>query len=292
MSAFTRVFRTALFELASALRSRRAVVTVLLFALIGAGVMYATVSVFSTMEEQVVSMLGLPAAENPGGVTMTLWRSPFFKSIMAKALGSSLLFDDMLRQHPVALAFGFFLFAVMPVMTLITCAPTAAGEIRAGSVRYVLLRVSRTEWTFGFFFAEALVLLSAMLLLAVAASVVAVWRLPEWSALAFLPALFSWALRAWISSLAWLGICTGVSLCVRSPGKATGLSLLAFALTVVFGFLSDRWSPLFGFLRPQGYELALWRSSSAVVFEGVVGTLALAFLYLGLGGAVFARRDV
>lgn len=292
MNVFSRVFRTAMFELASAIRSRRAVVTVFLFALIGAGVMYATVSVFSTLEDQVVSTLGLPAAESSGGVTMTLWRSSFFKTVMAKFLGSSLLFDDMLRQHPVAVAFGFFVFSVVPLMTLITCAPTAAGEIRAGSVRYVLLRVSRTEWTFGLFFAEALVLLVAMLLLAVAASVVAVCRLPGWSALGFLPSLFDWAVRAWVYSLAWLGACTGVSMCVRSPGKATGLSMLTFSLFVLFGSLSDRWCPLFGYLRPQGYELALWRRSFPVVLEGVVGTLALAFLYLGLGGAVFARRDV
>ena len=222
MNGFSRVFRTALFELSSAIRSRRALVTVLMFALIGAGVMFVTVSVFSTLEEQVISTLGLPAAENSGGVTMTLWRSSAFKAMMSKSLDSNLLFNDMLSQHPVALAFAFFVFGVVPLMTLITCAPTAAGEIRSGSVRYVLLRVSRTEWTLGLFSAEALVLLFSMMLLAAAAAAVALYRLPGWSALGIVPSLFDWALRAWVYSLSWLGICTGASMCVKSPGKATG----------------------------------------------------------------------
>ena len=292
MNGFSRVFRTAIFELASAIRSRRALVTVLLFALIGAGVMFVTVSIFSTLEEQVVSALGLPAAENPGGVTMTLWRSSVFKAMMSKALGSSLLFNDMLAMHPVAIAFGSFVFGVVPFMTLITCAPTAAGEIRSGSLRYVLLRVSRTEWVFGLFFAEALVLLIAMMLLAAAAASVALYRLPEWSALGFVPSLFGWAFRAWVYSLAWLGVCIGASMCVKSPGKATGFALLLYVVFALFGYFADSWCAVFDFVRPQGYEHALWRASFSAVFEGVVGTIAIAFLYLGIGSAVFARRDV
>ena len=292
MNGFSRVFRIALFELSSAIRSRRAVVTVLLFALIGAGVMFAVVGIFSTLEEQVISTLGLPAAENSGGVTMTLWRSSVFKSMMSRALGSSLLFNDMLSQHPVALAFGFFVFSAVPLMTMITCAPTAAGEIRSGSVRYLLLRVSRTEWALGLFAAEALVLLIAMTLLAAAASGVAVYRLPGWSALGFLPSLFDWALRAWVYSLAWLGICTGASMCVKSPGKATGFALLLYTAFFAFGYLADNYCAVFDFLRPQGYQYALWRASFSAVLEGVVGALSIAFLYLGLGSAVFARRDV
>ena len=292
MNGFLRVVRTSLFELSSAIRSRRAVVTVLLFALIGGGVMFATVGFFSTLEEQVISTLGLPAADNSGGVTMTLWRSSTFKTMMSKALGSSLLFNDMLSQHPVALAFGFFVFSIVPLMTLITCAPTAAGEIRSGSVRYVLLRVSRTEWTLGLFFAEALVLLIAMMLLAASAAAVAVYRLPDWSALGFVPSLFDWSLRAWVYSLAWLGICTGSSLCVKSPGKATGFALLLYAVFLAFGYFANNYCAVFDFLRPQGYEYALWRASFSAVLEGVVGAIAIAFLYLGLGSAVFARRDV
>lgn len=292
MNGFSRVLRTALFELSSAIRSRRALVTVLLFALIGAGVMFVTVSIFSTLEEQVVSKLGLPAVDNSGGVTMTLWRSSVFKAMMSRALGSSLLFNDMLSQHPVALAFGFFVFGVVPLMTLITCAPTAAGEIRSGSVRYVLLRVSRTEWTLGLFFAEALVLLVAMMLLAAAAAAIAVYRLPGWSAFGFVPSLFGWSVRAWVFSLAWLGICTGASMCVKSPGKATGFALLLYVAFAAFGSFADNCCAVFDFIRPQGYEHALWRASFSSMLEGVVGVLAIAFLYLGLGCAVFSRRDV
>lgn len=292
MNGFSRVFRIALFELSSAVRSRRAVVTALLFALIGAGVMFAVVSVFATLEEQVVSTLGLPESGAAGGVTMTLWRSSAFKAVMSRALGSSLLFRDMLQLHPVTVAFGFFVFTVVPLMTLITCAPVAAGEIRSGSVRYLLLRVSRTEWTLGLFFAEAFVLLVAMLLLAASASAVSFSRLPGGSALGFIPTLFGWSFRAWFYALAWLGICTGASLCVKSPGKATGLSLVIYAVFSQMGIFMDGSLAALDFIRPQGCQYLLWRMSFPALLQGVVGVLAVAFLYLGLGGAVFARRDV
>lgn len=81
-------------------------------------------------------------------------------------------------------------------------------------------------------------------------------------------------------------------MCVKSPGKATGFALLLYAAFVAFGYFADNYCAAFDFIRPQGYEYALWRTSFSAVLEGVVGALAVAFLYLGLGSAVFARRDV
>lgn len=264
----------------------------LLFALVGAGVMYSTVSLFSSLEEQAVKLLGLPAADNPGGVTMTLWRSAQFKAVVSRMIGSSLVFEDILSQHPIALAFAGFVFAAVPFLTLVTTAPTAAGEIRSGAVRYVLLRVTRTEWSLGLFLAEAAVLLLAMLLLAASAGAVSVWRLPGWSALGFLPALFGWAMRAWGYSLAWLGLFTGASLCARSPGKATGFAVLLFVVTFALSYFADEFFAGIGLLRPQHWKYFMWRTSFPALLEGIVGVLSVAFLYLGIGSAVFARRDV
>lgn len=292
MNAFTRVLRTALFELGLAIRSRRAVVTVLLFALVGAGVMYMTVGLFSSLEEQVVKLLGLPVSDNPGEVTMTLWRSTAFKSAVSRMIGSSLVFNDVLGQHPLALAFAGLIFGAVPLLTLITTAPNAANEIRSGSVRYALLRVSRTEWTLGLFLAEAMVLFLSMMLLAAAAGAVSVYRLPGWSGLGFLPSLFTWGVRAWVYSIAWLGVFTGASMCVKSPGKATGFAILVYMAFIAFGYFANNFFFGFDFLRPQGYEYLLWRTSFSALLEGVTGSLAVAFLYLGLGSAVFARRDI
>lgn len=292
MTALLPILRSARFEASVAFRNRRAIVTALLFTVVGAAVMYLNIRIFAELEAQVVALLGLPAAASPGEVSMTLWRSEQFKNIVSHMLGGGLVFNDILGQHPVALAFAGFIFQAVPVLTLLSAAPSAAGAIRTGSARYVLTRVSRTEWTLGLFLAEALVLLAAMLLLAVAADGVALWKLPASVAATLLPSLLGWAIRAWIYSIAWLGVFTGVSLAVTTPGKATILSILLMVALSCLGFATGEYAPWADFLRPQGFEDLMWRSSPSALFEGVTGILSVAFLYLGIGSALFARRDV
>jgi len=292
MTALARTFGVARFTCQTALRSRRAVVTALLFALIGAGVMYLTVGLFSMLERQVAELLSLPVTDETGAVSMTLWKSKQFVAMVSHLVGNSLVFNDIRGQHPIVLAFAGIVFSAVPLLTLMACAPTAAGEIRSGSVRYLLLRVSRNEWSLGVFFGEAAALLASVLLMALAAGGVAAWRLAGGSGLALLPSLFAWSLRAWIHALPWLGVCLGASLVAKTPGKATALAMLVMTVFSVLGFVFGRYAPCLDFLLPQGCEWLLWRRSSAALFEGVLGQLAVAFLWFGLGAAVFARRDV
>lgn len=291
-TSFVRVFRTAVFELGTALRSRRAFVTVLLFALIGAGVMYATISGFALLERNLASVLGLPETDSVGSVTMTLWRSKQFQGVVQGIAGDNLIYRDLMGCHPIAIAFAGFIFAAVPMLLLMTVAPAAAGQIRSGAVRYTLLRVSRTEWTFGLFLAEAAVALVALLLLAFAADGVACWRLGFSSGLGLLPALCGWSLRAWVYSLAWLGVFLGVSLSLKSPGKATGLAMLVASVFVAVSSFAAESAPWLEWLTPYCGRGLLWRSSPAVLFEGTVSLAAVAFLYLGLGGFIFSRTDV
>jgi len=292
MTALDRTLGVARFTCRTALRSRRAIVTALLFAAVGAGVMYLTVGLFAMLETQVATLLSLPATDETGAVTMTLWKSKSFTNAVSHLVGNSLVFNDIRGQHPIVLAFAGIVFSSVPLLTLMVSAPTAAGEIRSGSVRYLLLRVSRNEWALGLFLGEAAVLLASMLLMAVAAGAVAAGRLPGWSGAALLPSLFVWSLRAWGYAVAWLGVCLGVSLAVKTPGKATALATLLMMLFSALGFAIGEYAPWLDFIRPQGCQWLLWRGSFSALLEGAVGTLAVAFLWLGLGAAVFARRDV
>jgi len=292
LTSFARTAGVACFTCQTALRSRRAVVTALLFAAAGAGIMYLTVTLFSVLEREVVSLLALPATSETGSVTMTLWKSKKFLDIVMHLVGNSLVFNDIRGQHPIVLAFAGIVFSAVPMLTLIVSAPTAAGEVRSGAVRYMLLRVSRNEWVLGQLLGEAAVLLLSMALMAVAAGGVAACRLPGWSGAALLPALFGWSVRAWIYATAWLGVCVGASLVAKTPGKATALAMLVMMTLSALGFFIGEYAPWLDFLRPEGCKWLLWRRSLAAILEGVVGQLAVAFLWLGFGAAVFARRDV
>ena len=56
--SISRVFSVAVADISSSLRSRRAIVMILLFAAVSALVAYALVSAFSAIEREVVAALG------------------------------------------------------------------------------------------------------------------------------------------------------------------------------------------------------------------------------------------
>jgi len=298
--ALARTWRVATTEWRTALGNRRALVTTLLFVAVSALVMYGTVFAFAAMEREVITLLKLPPSDNPGSVTMTLWKSRLFSNVIAHLCGGSLVFEDIRNCHPILLAYAFFIFQMTPLLTLVMSASRVADDVRAGTARYWLVRVTRTEWSLGMFFGEAAMLLAAMLAGALAADAVAAWRLPGADGLALLPGILDWTLRAWIYAFAWLGMFCGISHLMKSGGKAMALSILAMLAATL-------WPAILALLvahagAPHGIEhldalvprtahALLWRRTPAVLVQGVLHLAILAFLYLSLGAAVFRRRD-
>lgn len=298
MASVSRVFRVAFVELSAAVRNRRAVVTTLLFAAVAVAAMYGTISAFAAMEQEVLRGLGLPPSENPGAVTMTLWKSKPFTRIISNLAGNSLVFADIAGRHPIVLAYALFIFHIVPLLTLIVSAPRVASDLRSGAARYWLVRVTRTEWSFGLFFGEALMIAVAMLVGAAAAWGTAAWRLGGADLLLVGSGLLDWSARAWVYAFAWLGLFMGLSHIAKSGGKATALAVLgmmgAAAWTPMLRNVSEwlAWAPHLDILVPQSSIGLLWRRSLPAFLLGVVQLSALAFTYLLAGVAVFRRRDV
>ena len=288
-------------EWSIAVRSRRALVVTLLFTAVAIGVMYATISAYTAVEQQLVQSLGLPESETPGGALMTLWKSKPFVRFIEHVTHSSLVFADIRGQNPLLLFYAVFLFQVVPLLTLLVSAPRVADDVRSGAARYWLVRVSRTEWSVGKFVGEALMLVVAMGVGALAAEGVVVFRLSAADGFAMLPGLLEWTLRAGVYAFAWLGLFLGLSHIVKSGGKATAFGILALLGAAMWSLalrnLAENvagfgWAGHLDALVPNSAWTCLWRKSPAVVFQGVVHLAALGFLYLALGAAVFRGRDV
>ena len=301
VASLRRVWTVALVEWRTALRSRRALVVLLLFAVIAGGVMYASVSGLSALEEQVVESLSLPPSETPGSVTMTLWQSKPFARFVERFTNNSLVFADIRGRHPLLLVYAVFLFQIVGLLTLMVSAGRIAEDLRGGAARYYLVRVTCTEWSLGKFFGEAMMIVTAMLIGGVVAWGVLMWRLPVKAALPLLPGVLDWSARASVYAFAWLGIFLGLSHIVKSGGKATALGLLAILGTAAWpvavrNLVSSLELPAafqqLDVFAPQSAWTLLWRRSPAVLFQGVVHLAALSFFYLALGSAVFRRRDV
>jgi hypothetical protein len=113
--------------------------------------------------------------------------------------------------------------------------------------------------------------------------------------------MLNWGVRAWIYSVAWIGLALGLSHLTRSPGRATALGIFAIC---IFGALP----PLMDFFHshsgwpvavtqvrmfvPAGPETLLWRFSAVPLVTGSFHLMLLGLVYLMTAVAVFSRRDI
>ena len=299
-AALHRIWQTALLEWSTAVRSRRALVLLLIYLSTSVLCMYGTVSILGRMESELVSVLRLPTDAQTGVVSDTLWKAKPFQRLVRSAVGNSLVFEDISRRHPMELVYAWFTFLFAPMLAVFVAGGRIADDLHSGAARYALVRVTRFEWSLGKYIGQAL-----MIGLALAASALGAWtvircRLPTASATALCVPMFGWGAKAWVYSLAWLGLAMGLSHLARSSAKAVALGFFAlFAFNVLPMTLKGlvEWAGApdaimnLEALVPSGAENSLWRSSFTALASGSLHLILLGLLYLSAGAAVFARRD-
>ena len=296
-----RTIRVALFELAAAVRTRRAIVLVALYlawSLLG---MSGAITALGKMEDRLAEILQVEKVEGKSGVvSAALWKSKPFQQLVRSVVGDSLIYDDIVGKHPAELIYAWIVFLAVPLLTVLVATRRVAEEVKSGAAKYMLLRVTRLEWTLGKYLGIALMMLAGLLVGAIAAWIVAAFRLSGADIPALLPAMIVWSVKAWFLSLAWLGLALGVSHLFKSGAKADAVAiLLMIAFSVVPAILKDFGSAWLGGkllvlvrLFPSSVDAALWRSSFLPVAASATWLVMLGLLYLSVGHAVFARRDV
>ncbi len=297
MRAFARIFQVALSEWAGAVRSRRALVLLLLYVVAAVGCMYGTISVFNRMEKELVKVLQLPESEQTGTVSKTLWQSKPFRNIARTVVHNKLVYESIEGRHPIELVYAWFVFALAPFLVVLVSGNRVADDLRSGAVRYAIVRCTRAEWSIGKAFGQALMLVCALGASAFAAWIVAFARLPN--AAELLPAMFDWGARAWVYSLGWLGLALGISHLSRTGSRATAFGIFAVFVMMAFPIILDvvgmrfniGWLVNFDFLSPSRAESLLWRNGVKPLAEATFRLVLLGAFYLALGSAAFQRRD-
>lgn len=297
MRSLARIFHVALAEWAGAVRSRRALVLLLLYLVAAVMCMYGTISIFSKMETELAQVLQLPEAEQTGVVSKTLWTSKPFRKMTRAVIRNDLVFRDIEGRHPIELVYAWFVFLCAPLLVVLVAGNRVADDLRSGAVRYAIVRCTRTEWSVGKYVGQALMLVCALAASAVGAWIVALCRLSDAGAL--LPAMFGWGARAWIYSLAWLGVALGISHLTRTGSRATALGIFAVAALTAMPMLLSwtgarfdlPWLVNFDLVSPVTSKILLWRQDVAPLAEASFRLVLLGIFYLALGNAVFRRRD-
>ncbi len=299
MRSLFRIGQVMLAECAGAVRSRRALVILVLYLLSAVFCMTGTINILGKMENELSKMLMLPESEKTGVVSVTLWKSPAFQGMVRSGLRNDLVYNDIEGRHPAELIYAWFAFLCAPLLAVLVAGNRVSDDLKSGAVRYALVRVTRMEWTLGKYLGQVAMVALALASSALGAWLVVVCKLYGVGTFELLPAMFGWGLRAWLYALAWLGLALGVSHLTRSGSRATAIGLVALAIFTVWPGLLKLWARSFGCpwldhfdaLVPSSALLSLWRQSVAPLFAGGVHLLVLGLTYLMFGHLVFARRD-
>ena len=301
MRSFRRIWHTALWEWSGAIRSRRALVILFLYLASAVLCMNGSISVLGKMEKELAAVLQLPASENTGVVSASLWKSKPFAGIVRSVVGKGPVLDDIFGRHPVELLYAWFAFLCAPLLAVLVCGTRVSDDLRSGAVRYMLVRETRIEWSLGKYVGQTLMIGLAIAAGSLGAIAVAFFRLSPGTAGGIALAMLGWGLRAWVYSLAWIGLALGLSHLTCSPGRATALGILAICLSAaaspLIAFLHSRFGLNDAVLQlqmlfPGAAEDSLWRFSPTPVATSFFHLLALGLSYLMAGAAVFCRRDV
>ena len=301
MSGLKQMWRVACYEWFDALRSRRALVVLLLYMTAAVCNMYWSINLLHKLESELVTMLQLPPSEHTGVISTTLWKSKPFQRIMQQMAQNDLVLQDITGKHPVELIYAWFAFFYTPLLVVLVAGSRISEDLGSGAVRYVVFRISRSSWALGKFVGQALMIGFALVLSGIGAYAVAKYRLAGSGTPDLFLNMVQWSVRAWIFSFPYLGLAMGLSLLTKSASKATVMGIVAITVCFVITILQRHFTadtgwrsylPYLGVLVPEDHKMYMWRNSLAPLVTGTVYLITLGFCYLLAGYAFFRRRDV
>lgn len=287
-------------ELSDALRSRRAAVILLLYLAVSALTMNGALSGLLRLENELASVLQLPASPEPGAVTSALWKSERFRRIVSSATGSSSLVSELIGVSPIVLIFAGLAFFYTPLLAILVVSPRISEEISGGAARFALSRTSRGAWSAGKSLGLVALVGVALLMGGAGAWTVARFRMPGADPLELASGILVESVRALAYSIPYLGLALGVSHVTRSPSRATGVALAVLFAVSLLAWVSAKyagegWAALWNAARavtPQAYRVDLWFRAPARFLPAAVSLAALGAVYAAAGFLLFRRRDL
>jgi hypothetical protein len=284
------VLLVARFDLGESLRSRRALVTLLLHVAGSVAGAVLFTEFLRQVERAVARQLRVSGTDRPGAMTEALMRTEEVQSVIGGLVGEPDLAADLLQIPPLALFYGAYAMFVVPLLVVITSADSIAAERATGSARYSFFRTLRLWWALGKLVGQAGQLAVGIAVGAVGVFVVGAVQLAGFDPLAHAVWLSRLGGRAWVLGFAWLGVALGISQLTRSVHLARGAGLLALiGGAVAHGGLRSElaerhlgaWADSIATVFPASHRVDLWRPD-------LVDRGAAALMLLAIGGAAFA----
>jgi hypothetical protein len=284
----------AIFDLLESLRSRKAIVLLLLYFLGALGASAIFIRILTAIKERLEEEVGQ-------AVDMTqLMSNPGMERVMGALAGNTEVAKAIVQIPPMALFYGWLAMNFVPLLVLFTSSDSISGDLSSGAVRFSLFRADRLSWAAGKLIGQ-----TCLMMVGVLVGALACW-LVGWLWLDGMPlgSTAYWLLRisgrTMVYSFAYLGMVMCASELTR-----TGIRSAALALAIMFfnslaggivqaGPIMEQ-APSFFFavskLFPNGHYLELWHPGLFQSGTAMLGLVVIGLGYFALGFLRFARRD-
>ena len=150
-------------EMSDSIRSRRAIVVLVMFLAIALMLTLLSIKALHAFETALSGALMLDTSEHTGTVTAALWKNPNFREMIIHMVGDRDVALSLLNFPPLSLFFMGIVFAFTPALVAFTSSARFADEIWSGSIRFVITRTTRIAWCLGKYFGQSLQILIALL---------------------------------------------------------------------------------------------------------------------------------
>ncbi len=274
------------FDLRESLRTRRALVLVLLYLLIASAASGIYVQIVRSLEQG--AELIAPGEEAAvDAMQDTGWRAVllFFSD------GDHTLAAHLGTYPPMVLIFAWTSLAFLPWFIALTSYDQVAGELHLRPIRYAALRTTRGAFVTGKLLGQAALLAGVAGLGMLPVFVIGAIYLPGFAPLATLTALLStWPITV-VCALGFLGIVSLASQLTRTPGTAraaaVGLLFLIWVCSLQLGYFVYT-----GPISPWYWETGLFQPGLVDRLTAVFACLTLCVGYTSLGYLRFRKRDL
>lgn len=274
------------FDLRESLRTRRAIVLVLLYVLIAGIASGVYVSVMREIDQTAAVVLAdhedqLVAVKDQG-----------YRSVLLFFADNDHALADHLATFPaMVLLFAWVSLAFLPWFIALTSYDQVAGDLHLRTIRYVALRTTRAAYVAGKLAAQAVLVAGVAALGMLPVLVIGALYLPHFDFLATFTSLVStWPITV-ICALGFLGIVSLASQLCRTPGTAraatVGLLILVYTLAT-----HPTTGPLFAVLSPWHWKPGLFHPDIPTRLLSVAACLGLCVGYAALGFLRFRKRDL
>ena len=127
----------AVHEFRDSLRSKRAIVVLLVY--LGGSILMCNgfISLLSELEESLLANLRVAPTDATGSVTQTLWKTPLLKDALTKLAGDPHLVAHLTRKEPLSVYFFWMTSIFAPVILMMISPTRVSDEMSTGSARFV-----------------------------------------------------------------------------------------------------------------------------------------------------------